>query len=141
MPVLSAVGVRVAGEPDTDEPEPAVDFAYFRGPLKRDATLLGKWGAAAQAGSQSEAWSQFVSDIRERFFGRSRKQQVMDALILSIDILPPSRRADALACLLGDGDEGVAAVEEFWEYIGMHRIPEGDRARVTALLEAYEIGK
>lgn len=135
LPLLSGRPVRAAGEPG-----PSVDFAFFREPLRRDAALLDKWTAAAQAGSRSEAWAHFLDDIGERFFKGSRKQRVMDALILSLDILPERRRADALACLLADGIEGRAAAEEFWNYIGMARIPEADRARVTALLRQYEIG-
>ncbi|MCI3203540.1 MULTISPECIES: hypothetical protein [Pandoraea] len=119
---------------------PAADFAFFREPLKRNAVLIGKWGAAANAGSQSQAWSHFVADIGERFFKGSRKQRVMDALVLSLDILPPRHRADALACLLSDGIEGRAAVEEFWKYVGIDRIPDADKARVTALIQQYEIG-
>ncbi|WP_150575742.1 hypothetical protein [Pandoraea aquatica] len=118
-----------------------MDYMFFREPLKANPALIEKWGVAATAGSESEAWSAFVSDISDRFFKGSRKQRVMDALILSLDILPPERRADALACLLTDGREGIAAVEEFWAYVGMDRIPEADRARVAALLLHYEIGK
>lgn len=123
-----------------EDPGPAADFAFFREPLKRNRALLDKWGAAATAGSQSEAWSHFVKDISGRFFKGSRKQRVMDALMLSIDILPPNRRADALACMLADGDEGRAAAEEFWEYIGLDRIPDGDKDRVRDLIRQYEIG-
>ncbi|ODP34390.1 hypothetical protein [Pandoraea sp. ISTKB] len=122
-------------------PKPAVDFMFFREPLKANPALVEKWGVAAKAGSESEAWSAFVGDISERFFKGSRRQRVMDALILSLDVLPPQHRADALACLLTDGSEGLAAVEEFWEYVGMERIPDVDRARVAALLLRYEIGK
>lgn len=122
-------------------PRPAVDYLFFREPLKADAALLEKWAAAAAVGSQSEAWSAFVGEISARFFKGSLRQRVMDALILSLDILPPQNRADALACLLADGREGVAAVEEFWKYFGLKSIPEVDRARVAALLLHYEIGK
>ncbi|WP_150811302.1 hypothetical protein [Pandoraea sputorum] len=117
-----------------------MDFMFFREPLKANPALVEKWCVAAKAGSESEAWSAFVGDISERFFKGSRKQRVVDALILSLDILPPQNRADALACLLADGPEGVAAVEEFWKYFGLQRIPEVDRARVAALLIHYEIG-
>jgi len=136
LPILSAMRMT-----DPSAPKPAVDFMFFREPLKANPALIEKWGVAAKAGSESEAWSAFVGDISERFFKGSRRQRVMDALILSLDILPPQHRADALACLLADGSEGVAAVEEFWEYVGMERIPEVDRARVAALLLHYEIGK
>ncbi|WP_150739840.1 hypothetical protein [Pandoraea anapnoica] len=136
MAMLSA---RRTNEPAA--PEPAVDFMFFREPLKANAALLEKWAVAAKAGSASEAWSAFVGDISERFFKGSRKQRVMDALILSLDVLPPRHRADALACLLADGQEGIAAVEEFWEYVGMKRIPDVDRARVAALLLHYAIGE
>ncbi|VVE90729.1 hypothetical protein [Pandoraea bronchicola] len=122
------------------EPGPAADFAFFREPLKQNMALLGRWAAAARAGSQSEAWSRFVSDITEHFFKGSRRQRVMDALILSIDVLPASYRADALACLLADGEEGMAAAEEFWEYIGLDRIPEADKDRVRGLIRQYGIG-
>ena len=135
LPILSAQHVSSAGEP-----KPAVDFAFFREPLKRDPALIGNWGAAVQAGSQSEAWSQFVGDVSERFFKGSRKQRVMDALVLSLDILSANRRADALACLLEDGSEGQAAVEEFWKYIGMERIPAADKPRVAELIRQYGIG-
>lgn len=135
LPILSARHVSSAGEPT-----PAADFAFFREPLKRNPALIGKWGAAAQAGSQSEAWSQFVGDVSELFFKGSRKQRVMDALVLSLDILSANRRADALACLLADGIEGRAAVEEFWKYVGMERIPAADKPRVAELIRKYEIG-
>jgi hypothetical protein len=121
-------------------PGPAADFAFFRQPLKQNMALIGRWASAAKAGSQSEAWAQFVNDITERFFKGSRKQRVMDALILSIDILPPSHRADALACVLADGEEGMAAAEEFWEYIGLDRIPDADKDRVRGLIHQYGIG-
>lgn len=126
---------------DPAAPKPAVDYVFFREPLKANPALVERWGVAAKEGSESDAWSAFVGHISERFFKGSRRQRVMDALILSLDILPPERRADALACLLSDGSEGVAAVEEFWEYVGMERIPDVDRARVAALLLRYEIGK
>ncbi|MFK0378526.1 hypothetical protein [Pandoraea sp. NPDC090278] len=136
LPILSARRMT-----DPSAPKPAVDFMFFREPLKANPALIEKWGVAATAGSASEAWSAFVGDIGEQFFKGSRRQRVMDALILSLDILPPERRADAIACLLTDGTEGIAAVEEFWEYVGMERIPHVDRARVAALLLRYEIGK
>ncbi|WP_052652962.1 hypothetical protein [Pandoraea oxalativorans] len=136
LPILSAKGT---AEPAP--PRPAVDYLFFREPLKADAPLLERWAVAATAGSASDAWSAFVGGISARFFKGSLRQRVMDALILSLDILPPQHRADALACLLADGPEGVAAVEEFWKYFGLKRIPEVDRARVAALLLHYEIGK
>lgn len=135
LPLLS-----VSNLENLPDPEPAVDFAFFREPLKRNETLLNQWGEAASAGSQSEAWGRFVDDISARFFKGSRKQRVMDALMLCIDVLPPNRRADALACLLADGEEGMAAAEEFWEYIGLDRIPEADKDRVRELIRQYEIG-
>ncbi|VVE75170.1 hypothetical protein PCA31118_04933 [Pandoraea captiosa] len=125
---------------DSDAPAPAADFAFFREPLKQTPALIGQWSAAAKAGSGSEAWTQFVADISERFFKGSRKQRVMDALVLSLDILPPHDRADALACLLADGVEGNAAVEEFWTFVGMGRIPDADKARVAELIRRYGIG-
>ncbi|WP_150671455.1 hypothetical protein [Pandoraea anhela] len=124
----------------TGVPKPAANFAFFREPLRQNAALLGKWGAAASAGSRSEAWSHFVADVGARFFKGSRRQRVMDALVLSLDILPARHRADALACLLNDGVEGRAAVEEFWKYVGMERIPEIDRPRVAALIRRFGIG-
>nr|WP_309397434.1 hypothetical protein [Pandoraea sp.] len=135
LPLTSARNSHVA-----NEPRPAADFAFFRQPLKQNMALIGRWASAAKAGSQSDAWSQFVNDITERFFKGSRRQRVMDALILSIDILPPSHRADALACLLADGEEGMAAAEEFWEYIGLDRIPDADKDRVRSLIRQYGIG-
>ncbi|MCE4062497.1 hypothetical protein LXM60_20045 [Pandoraea sputorum] len=135
LPILSARHVSPIGAS-----EPAADFAFFREPLKRNPALIGKWGAAAQAGSQSEAWSQFLADVSARFFKGSRKQRVMDALVLSLDILPANRRADALACLLEDGSEGLAAAEEFWKYVGMERIPDADKPRVAELILKHEIG-
>ncbi|WP_353192534.1 hypothetical protein [Pandoraea pnomenusa] len=65
---------------------------------------------------------------------------MMDALMLSLDLLPPKHRADALACLLADGIEGRAAAEEFWKYVGLKRIPDVDKARVEALIRRYQIG-
>ncbi|VVE45629.1 hypothetical protein [Pandoraea terrigena] len=135
LPLLSLSNLEVL-----PEPEPAADFAFFREPLKQNETLLGQWGEAANAGSQSEAWCRFVDDISARFFKGSRKQRVMDALMLCIDVLPPNRRADALACLLADGEEGRAAAEEFWKYIGLDRIPDLDKHRVRELIRQYEIG-
>ncbi|WP_047907125.1 hypothetical protein [Pandoraea faecigallinarum] len=136
LPILSVTGLLSRGLPS-----PATDFLFFREPLQRSQALIGQWGAAAKAGSQSEAWSQFVGEIGERFFPGSRRQRIMDALVLSLDILPPHDRADALACLLGDGIEGQAALEEFWKYVGMHRIPEPDRPRVAQLIRQYGIGQ
>lgn len=135
LPILSARHLSPFGVS-----EPAADFAFFREPLKRNPALIGKWGAAAQAGSQSEAWSQFLGDVSDRFFKGSRKQRVMDALVLSLDILPANRRADALACLLEDGSEGLAAAEEFWKYVGMERIPDADKPRVAELLRKHDVG-
>lgn len=120
---------------------PAGDFAFFREPLRHDSVLRDQWSAAAGNGSPSGMWSRFVHDVGERFFKGSRKQRVMDALVLSLDLLPERRRADALGCLLADGVEGRAAVEEFWQYVGMDRIPEVDRGRVCRLLREYEIGR
>ncbi|WP_146110260.1 hypothetical protein [Pandoraea apista] len=139
LPVVSVRQLQkaVAGEL---APGPAADFDFFREPLKQNMALMGQWAAAVRAGSQSGAWSQFVSDITEHFFKGSRMQRVMDALILSIDVLPANYRADALACLLADGEEGLAAAEEFWEYIGLDRIPDGDKERVRGLIRQYGIG-
>lgn len=150
--VVTAVRIREPGRPnqfpltsvrnllDVADQGPAADFAFFREPLKQNMALQGRWVAAAKAGSQSDEWSQFVNDITEHFFNRSRKQRVMDALILSIDVLPARYRADALACLLADGEEGVAAAEEFWEYIGLDQIPDVDKDRVRGLIRQYGIG-
>lgn len=120
---------------------PADDFAFFREPLRRDRVLRDQWSAAAGNGAPSGMWSRFVHDVGERFFKGSRKQRVMDALVLSLDLLPERRRADALGCLLADGVEGRAAVKEFWPYVGMDRIPEVDKGRVCRLLREYEIGR
>lgn len=139
LPVVSLRNLLDVTEPEQDL-GPAADFAFFREPLKQNMALLGQWAAAAKAGSQSDAWSQFVSDISAHYFKGSRRQRVMDALILSIDVLPASYRADALACLLADGEEGMAAAEEFWEYIGLDRIPEADKERVRSLIRQYGIG-
>ncbi|VVE56144.1 hypothetical protein PCO31110_05103 [Pandoraea communis] len=135
LPLASARNLR-----DVADQGPAADFAFFREPLRQNVALLGRWGTAAKAGSQSNAWSQFVNDITEHFFKGSRKQRVMDALILSLDVLPARYRADALACLLADGEEGMAAAEEFWEYIGLDRIPDADKDRVRGLIRQYGIG-
>lgn len=138
--VSASPDVSVCDAQSPDDRGPAGDFAFFREPLRRDQVLRDQWSAAAGNGSPSGMWSRFVHDVGERFFKGSRKQRVMDALVLSLDLLPERRRADALGCLLADGVEGRAAVEEFWQYVGMDRIPEVDRGRVCRLLREYGIG-
>lgn len=139
--VSASPDVSVCDAQSPDDRGPGGDFAFFREPLRRDQVLRDQWSAAAGNGSPSGMWSRFVHDVGERFFKGSRKQRVMDALVLSLDLLPERRRADALGCLLADGVEGRAAVEEFWQYVGMDRIPEVDRGRVCRLLREYGIGR
>lgn len=119
---------------------PKADFAWFRDALTRTPAILCHWADAATAGPASPAWTKFLSGITTCYFKSSRKQRVMDALMLSLDLVPPKHRADALACLLADGIEGRAAAEEFWRYVGLKRIPDVDKARVEALIRRYQIG-
>ncbi len=126
--------------PKSSRRSPTADFAWFRDALTRTPAILCHWADAATAGPASPAWTKFLGGITTCYFKSSRKQRVMDALMLSLDLLPPKHRADALACLLADGIEGRAAAEEFWKYVGLKRIPDVDKARVEALIRRYQIG-
>ncbi|MCE4062498.1 hypothetical protein LXM60_20050 [Pandoraea sputorum] len=131
----SSVGGQVR---KTLAPSPAADFNFFRMPLK--AGLYGRWEAAAQAGSQSEEWSDFLSFVSKRYFKDCDRRRMMDGLVLSLDILPKESRADALVCLLEDASEGRDSAAEFCEYVGIDIIPEADRPRVAELLRKHNVG-
>ncbi|SUA89984.1 hypothetical protein [Pandoraea pulmonicola] len=104
-----------------------------------DAVFIEQWRAAVKAGDASAQWARFVDDLHGTVFRGARKQQVLDALAASVDLLPVDCQVDAIARLLEGGVEGEAAVREFVDVRVLGPLPRSGLCRLYELFRKHDI--